>query len=488
MKKARAAAVVGGGAVAAAAAAASLKRRREWRDSATENIRRSRRLIRLGVRRAGHYATVRVRGVGADEERRAALDARFAIRSAEDVAAELGDMKGAIMKLGQMMSFMAPGLPPEAKEVLSTLQADVPPMAPSLAESVVEAELGRPPIEIFADWDPVPVAAASIGQVHRVVLRDGRLAAVKVQYPGVGEAITADLENVDAFAAAFAMLAFNSVQVDALGAELRARMTEELDYRLEARCQQEFAERYEGHPFIHIPKVHPELSAERVLTSEWVDGMSWQQMVKSTDAAYRQHAAEAIFRFFQGAVHRHGVFNGDPHPGNYLFGSDGTVTFLDFGLVKRWSEPDMDGLGPVLDALLSRSPEQTISAMISAGFLSVDHGLDPGAIWDYVSRPYEPYFHDTWTFRHDWVGETIAGMLDVYGPAAPVVKALNMPPTFIVLDRVVWGLSALLGELEASNSFRSILLEYRGSGSPSTELGLLEQAWADERAGRLGHR
>ena len=484
MSRARTAVLVGGGAAAAATVAGvatAVSKRRELREAAAENIQRSRRLTKLGLRRAGHYATVRVRGVGADEQRRAALDAQFAIRTAEDVTAELGDMKGAIMKLGQMISFMAPGLPEEVREILATLQADVPPMAPSLAESVVEEELGRHPTRLFADWDPIPVAAASIGQVHRVVLRDGRLAAVKVQYPGVRDAIGADIENVDAFASAFAMMAFNSVDVDALVAELRDRMTDELDYRLEARCQQEFADRYVGHPFIHVPRVHPELSSERVLTSEWVDGVSWQRMMATARDADRQRVAETIFRFCQGAVLRHGVFNGDPHPGNYLFREDGRVTFLDFGLVKRWSEPDLDGLGPVLDGVLARDPERTISAMVSAGFLSAGHGVDPKAIWDYVSRPYEPYLHHSWTFRHEWIGETLAGMLDVYGPSAPVVKVLNMPPSFIVLDRVVWGVSALMGELGATNAFRSILLEYRDGAPPCTELGRLEAAWEAER-------
>jgi hypothetical protein len=191
--------------------------------------------------------------------------------------------------------------------------------------------------------------------------------------------------------------------------------------------------------------------------------------------------AETIFRFCQGAVLRHGVFNGDPHPGNYLFRQDGRVTFLDFGLVKRWSEPDLDGLGPVLDGVLAGDPSRTISAMVSAGFLSADHGVDPEAIWNYVSRPYEPYVHDSWTFRHEWVGETLAGMLDVYGPSAPVVKVLNMPPSFIVLDRVVWGVSALMGELGATNRFRSILLEYRNGDPPGTELGRLEAEWQAQR-------
>src|SRR6185369_5214146 len=170
-------------------------------------------------------------------ERRAALEEQFVIRSAEDVARELGHMKGAIMKAGQLVGFIAEGLPPEAQAALATLQADVPPMAPSLAESVIRAELGADPERVFLDWNPVPVAAASIGQVHRAVLRDGRIVAVKVQYPGVDKAIKSDLDNAETLYGLFASFALKNMDVKGLVDELRARMADELDYNHEAGCQ-----------------------------------------------------------------------------------------------------------------------------------------------------------------------------------------------------------------------------------------------------------
>ena len=174
------------------------------------------RVWRLSARRMAHWATIKVRGRGADDERRARLEESFAIRTAQDVAEVLGGMKGAIMKAGQMVSFIAEGLPPEAQAALATLQADVPPMAPSLAEGVIREELGADPEKLFLDWDPVPVAAASIGQVHRAVMPDGRLVAVKVQYPGVDRAIRHDLDNAELLYGLFASFALKNMDVHAL--------------------------------------------------------------------------------------------------------------------------------------------------------------------------------------------------------------------------------------------------------------------------------
>src|SRR4051794_35685527 len=240
-------------------------------------FRRTFRIWRLTLRRGTHWLFVKVRGRRADEAKKAALEEQFAIRSAADVARELGQMKGAIMKAGQMLSFIADGLPPEAQAALATLQQDVPPMAPSLAAGVIRQELGDDPERIFLEWSPTPLGAASIGQVHKAVTKDGRVVAVKVQYPGVDKAIKSDLDNAEMLYALFAGFAMKNLDVKSLVDELRERMADELDYRHEAKLQTEFAERYDGHPFIRVPKVVPELSTQRVLTSEWVDGMRFDE-------------------------------------------------------------------------------------------------------------------------------------------------------------------------------------------------------------------
>src|SRR5438067_6628927 len=361
--------VSGAAAVAAGAGVAYLDSDRR------HQLERQARVWRLTARRAFHWGALRVRGRNATEQERQALEARFAIKTAEDVAQVLGGMKGAIMKAGQMISFVAEGLPPEAQAALATLQADVPPMAPSLAESVVRSELGDDPDKLFLDWSTEPVAAASIGQVHKAVLHDGRVVAVKVQYPGIDKAIKGDLDNAEMLYGLFASFALKNMDVKALVDELRARMADELDYRLEARLQQDFADRYRGHPFIHVPDVVFERSSQRVITSEWVDGLTWAQFEEQASDADKQHASEILFRFAEGSIWHHRVFNGDPHPGNYRFEPGGKVTFLDFGLVKRWGPGELESLSPILDAVLDEDVPGTEKALVSAGFLRADHGL-----------------------------------------------------------------------------------------------------------------
>ncbi len=447
-------------------------------DDRRVRLQRSARVWRLTARRSAHYAIVKVRGARADAERRAALEQQFAIRTAEDVARELGNMKGAIMKAGQLIGFIAEGLPPEAQAALATLQADVPPMAPSLAEGVVRSELGDDPSRLFLAWDPIPAAAASVGQVHRAVLHDGREVAVKVQYPGVDRSIRSDLDNAEMLYNLFSSLALKGLDVKGLVDELRARMYDELDYRIEAANQAAFSRRFQGHPFIRIPEVVESLSTQRVLVTEWANGWTWAEFESRADAAARQRAAEVLFRFAQGSVHRDGVFNGDPHPGNYRFHSDGTITFLDFGLVKRWSAGEWERLSPCLDAILARDPEWCVRAMVEVGFLRPDHGLDPERVYAYVSAPYVPYLQDTFTFTRKFTAEALGKVADIDGPDAEIIRALNMPASFVILDRVVWGVSALLGKLDATGPWRGILQEYRHGGPPATHLGELEQRWA----------
>ncbi|MGH9267814.1 MAG: ABC1 kinase family protein, partial [Acidimicrobiales bacterium] len=419
----------------------------------------------------------KVRGRRATEAERARLEEQFAIRSAEDVANVLGGRKGAVMKAGQMLAVIADGLPPEAQAALATLLQDVPPMAPSLAEGVVRAELGADPERLFLDWGSVPRGAASIGQVHRAVMPDGRVVAVKVQYPGVDRAIRSDLDHAEFLYGLFAQFALKNLDVKSLVDELRARMADELDYRLEAALQAEFAARYDGHPFIHVPKVIPERSTQRVLTTEWVDGYPFEEFVATAPPAVRQKAAEVLFRFAQGSIQHHHVFNGDPHPGNYIFHGDGTVTFLDFGLVKRWEGGELESLSACLDHILAGDPAATVAAAVAAGFLRPDHGLDPQLVWEYVSGPYQPFMVEEFTYTRAWVAKALQTVVDMQGRFGEVIRELNMPPSYVILDRVVWGTSAVLGRLEATNQWRALLAEYRKGAAPATELGRIEQEW-----------
>jgi predicted unusual protein kinase regulating ubiquinone biosynthesis (AarF/ABC1/UbiB family) len=480
-KKAAAASIAALGALAAGLAAAA---QRAKVSPLTNRFTRSAKVWKLSARNSARFAVARVRGLGSAAERRAELDEQFAIRTAADVAKELGEMKGVLMKAGQLISFIFEALPDEAQDALATLQADAAPMAPSLAADVVRGDLGKPPERVFLDWTDLPVAAASIGQVHRAVTHDGRDIAVKVQYPGVHEAIEHDLDAAEVMYAMFSSMMLKGLDAKGLVDELRARMREELDYSREAGNLAEFEARFQGHPWVRIPKLVPEYCTERLLTTEWIDGMTFDQFRTSETEETKQRAGEVIWRFAQNAIHHYGIFNGDPHPGNYRFHHDGSVTFLDYGLVKRWSPGEWEALKPTMDAIIiDRDPELLVARMESTSFLRPGHGLDPGLVYDYVSSPYTPYLTDEFTFTRDWMRETLAKIFDVQGPHAPVIEQLNMPPSFVILDRVVWGVSAILGKLEAHGPFRAMLMEYIAGGEPATDLGAAEAAWTAARAG-----
>ena len=265
---------------------------------------------------------------------------RFHERTAERYTELLGHSRGVLMKIGQIMSMVdtralgTGGFWPYQK-AMSRLQADAPPMHPALVREVLDAELGSA-VEQFADFSDEPMAAASIGQVHRAVLRDGREVVVKIQYPGVAQAIRDDLANTELLATflRFAISASGiKADVRAVAREAAARISEEVDYRHEAATIATFGELYRGHPFIRVPDVVPEASGDRVLTMTYLDGMDWAA-AQQADQDLKNTWAEAITRFSQGNFRLANLLHADPHPGNYRFNADGTVGFVDFGCVK----------------------------------------------------------------------------------------------------------------------------------------------------------
>ncbi|MGH9095004.1 MAG: ABC1 kinase family protein, partial [Acidimicrobiales bacterium] len=387
----------GTAAACAVAAAAWVARRRRQRGSAaasamprlsTGRIRRNLDLARLTSRVGSNYVSGSAREVFASAARKETLRAERQLKTTAEVVESLGSMKGALMKLGQMASYLDAGMPEEIRQALATLQADAPPMTGELAASVIEQELGAGPDELFAEWDPVPMAAASIGQVHRAISRDGQAVAVKVQYPGVDVAIRSDLDN-SAMLINLLRAAFPSLDAAPLVAELRSRIGEELDYNLEAKNQAYFAEAFAGHPFIHVPAVVPGLSAQRVLTSELVVGSRYEEVL-TWPQEERDLAGESIFRFVFGCLYRMRVFNGDPHPGNYLFHGGGRVTFLDFGLVKWFDDSEVQLLAAMARSLVTeRDPAGFRRAAEDAGFLRPDPALSDTQIADYFRHYYD---------------------------------------------------------------------------------------------------
>jgi predicted unusual protein kinase regulating ubiquinone biosynthesis (AarF/ABC1/UbiB family) len=390
-------------------------------------------------------------------------------------------MKGALMKLGQMASFVDEGLPAPLREALAQLQSNAPPMSAELAAQVVREELGADPQSIFVAWDPHPIAAASIGQVHRAIVIDPetgneRAVAVKVQYPGVGEAIDADLRNAD-FLGMILKQSFGGLDPAEMVAEIKGRLVEELDYRIEAANQQHFADYYRGHPFIHIPEVLPQFSTRRVLTTELVDGASWNEML-TWPQEERNLIGECLFRFVFRSLYQMQAFNGDPHPGNYLFHRGGRVTFLDFGLVKHFTDEEMHTfVGMVRTAAYQRDVAAFREILEQAGMLRPGAPATDEEIGEYFSQFYDSVREDrTITWSSEYSSRIVRHTFD---RTSPISQYATVPKTFVFIQRINFGLYALLGELQATGNYRRMAEELWPfvSGPPSTPMAEAEAPW-----------
>lgn len=480
-------AVLAAGLVLAGAAALALTRRRAGPIRHTTRAARNVELARMGLAVGSTYATTGARKLFASAERRTELDDERRLRSAEQVAARLGNMKGALMKIGQMASYLDDGLPEPVRQALAALQADAPPMSAELAAEVVERELGRPPEDLFLEWDPDPIAAASIGQVHRAVAVDpetgGELAvAVKVQYPGVGEAIEADLANTDLLGALLRQ-GFGGLDPTEMVAEIKERVAEELDYRREAANQSDFAEFYRDHPFIRVPAIVPALSTGKVLTSELVVGAPWREVL-TWGQRERDLAGEGIFRFVFRSLYRMQAFNGDPHPGNYLFHGDGRITFLDFGLVRYFSDAEVKMFASMVQAAAVDHDAAEFRRIVEdAGLLRAGAPVPTDEAGAYFSHFYEPVAADrTMTWTPEYASSIVRHTFD---RSSPIAQYATVPRAFVFIQRINLGLYALLGDLRATGNYRRMAEELWpfADGAPSTPMGEAEAAWLRTRRG-----
>ena len=443
-------------------------------------VRRGAAAVKLAVRGGVRYASAAPRLFAAAGENRQQLRNDLALQTAEDVATTLGAMKGVLMKLGQMASYVDDGLSPAVRRTLSRLQDSVPPMSAELAAGVVTEELGLPPERAFARWDPVPIAAASIGQVHRAITHDGRAVAVKVQYPGIAESMAADLDNV-ALLRRMLKITAPSQDVDGLVTELRDRVLDELDYRKEAQHQQLFAAYYDGHPTICVPAIVSELSSRRVVTSELSTGARFAELA-SWPQEERDLAAETIYRFVFRSLYEAHAFNGDPHPGNYLFHGGGKVTFLDFGLVKHFSEVELRPLiHMVRNLCVDNDPEAFRRAMEEAGFLARGAPLSTEMIVDHMAVFYQLVRESApLAVTPDYASAVVRRFFDLRSPVAAYVA---VPRSYVILQRINLGLFALLGELTATANWRAIAEEIWPfvRAPASTPIGEAEAAWRARR-------
>ena len=467
--------------VLVAAAAALFARTRTKGHLPTGRSQRNTHVAKLGVAVGANYAGTAARKVFANAERRIELNQERELRTAEAVAERLGNMKGALMKLGQMASYLDEALPGPLREALAQLQSNAPPMSAELAAQVIERDLGARPEQLFVQWDPQPIAAASIGQVHRSVVLDPatgeeRAVAVKVQYPGVAEAVAADLRNANLLGMLLQQ-GFGGLNPDDMVAEIKERLTEELDYRLEARNQQLFADFYRGHPFIHVPEVLPTFSSAHVITSELVDGCTWQQMLQWSQPE-KDRVGEVLFRFVFRSLYGMHAFNGDPHPGNYLFHRDGRITFLDFGLVKHFSDEEMATfIAMVRTAAFEHDVSGFRAVVERAGMLRPGCPSPDAEVGTYFSQFYEAVSDDhevTWS--SDYASRIVRHTFD---RTSPIAQYATVPKAFVFIQRINLGLYALLGELQATGNYRRIAEELWPfvAGPPSTGLAVSEQPW-----------
>jgi predicted unusual protein kinase regulating ubiquinone biosynthesis (AarF/ABC1/UbiB family) len=414
---------------------------------------------------------------------------RFHERTAERYAELLGHSKGVLMKAGQIFSMIDPSgmgngeLSPYQK-ALTRLQADAPPMDPQLAKDVVRADLGRSLEDVFAEFTGVPMAAASIGQVHHAVLHDGREVAVKIQYPGAAEAIRDDLANTELLTTfyRFATAAAGTTIPDLRSAtrEIAARISEELDYRHEAANIAAFNQLYRDHPFIRIPDVIDEASGDRVLTMTYLDGMDWAA-AQQADQGLKNTWSEVIWRFVASSYRHANLFHADPHPGNYRFGPDGTVGFLDFGCVKILPEQLRRNVVALLRAMLEGRKDDGRELLVAIGFFTIDSTITTEEAYQwYAQILHEVLAPQPVTYLPDTAQRAIGALIDVRS-ADHVVRRMAVPEDLVFTTRINLSVNAICAALRGTVYIRALVDDLDGAAEPITSLGKQHVAWARER-------
>jgi len=456
-------------------------------DLPTGRWRRAAKVGRLaGGQTARGYAT-KAANLTRSEEGRHDAAARRQMEAAEQIFEVLGQMKGAAMKVGQVASFMDTGaFPPEFQERIQAKLAELRDAAPRVPfkrmRKLIEDGLGERLDDVFAEFDEEAVAAASIGQVYRGRLHDGRDVAVKVQYPGVAQAVRADLQNLGLIMRVAKRMA-PGMDAKAMTREIRERLTDELDYEHEAQQHRAFARSWRGHPFIYVPPVVTELSSEHVLVSEWVDGTGFEE-IKQADRATRDRFGEIVFRFFFGSLYRNGHFSGDPHPGNYRLMEDGRVAFIDFGMTKRVAAADLEAEIAAIRFGMNGDTEGLHGQLGAMGFYDpADEQVTPAAVADHFRDVTRWYIEDREvTVDRELVGQVLIDFGDPRSRHWQLMRRETMPPQAMLARRMEALTLGVLGRLEATANWHRIAREWLFGDPPSTELGELEEPFHERAA------
>ena len=417
-----------------------------------------------------------------EDGRRQAIERRQ-MEAAEQIFEVLGNMKGAAMKVGQVASFIDTGaFPPEFQERIQQKLAELRDAAPRVPfermRKVIEDDLGERLDDVFDDFDEEAVAAASIGQVYRARLReDGREVAVKVQYPGVAQAVRSDLQNLGLIMRVAKRIA-PGMDTKAMTAEIRERLTDELDYEHEAQSHRAFERAWRDHPFIYVPAVVTSLSSEHVLVTEWVDGLGFEE-VRELDRATRDRFGEIVFRFFFGSLYRNGHFSGDPHPGNYKLMPDGRVAFLDFGMTKKLDRAHLDAEREAIRLGMENDAEGLRAQLAGMGFFDpADEAVGADAVLAHFRDVTGWYVDDREvTIDKRWVAKVLIDFGDPRSEHWELMKRETMPPDAMLARRMEALTLGVLGQLEATANWHRIAREWLFGEPPSTELGASEESF-----------
>lgn len=393
-------------------------------------------------------------------------------RTAEQLFRVLGELKGGAMKFGQAMSVFEAALPENLagpyRETLTRLQEAAPPLPARTVHAVLARELGSDWRDRFREFDDRPAAAASIGQVHRAVWCDGREVAVKVQYPGAGQALMADLTQIGRMSRLVGLLV-PGLDVKPLVAELKARVAEELDYRLEASSQAAFAAAFAEDADVLVPPVVE--ASDQVLVSEWMDGTPLSRIIASGTPEQRDRSGLLLTRFLFSGPSRAGLLHADPHPGNFRLRDDGRLVVLDFGAVNRLPDGLPRSIGPLLRLAIAGDAAGVLQGLRDEGFVRSGVELDAQALLDYLSPILDPAREETFQFSRSWLRGQAVRVGDPRSPAYSTGLQLNLPPDYLLIHRVTTGAIGVLCQLEAAAAWRD-------------ELGRWLPGFADKRARR----
>jgi predicted unusual protein kinase regulating ubiquinone biosynthesis (AarF/ABC1/UbiB family) len=451
---------------------------RESEKIPTSRVRRTATVASLAAGEAVKQFGTRAANVTRSEEASEEAMGRRQLETAKQIVAALGTMKGAAMKLGQVMSFLDVGVVPEQhreefQRELAKLRDAAPTVSFKQMRKVIEDDLEEKISEIFASFDEQPIAAASIGQVYRATLHDGREVAVKVQYPGVAGAVRADMQNLDMIMRLLKRMA-PGIDVKAITKEVRERIIEELDYELEAQNQRALARIFVGHPFIVVPEVVSSLSREHVLVSEFVHGVGFEEL-KTRPQAERDRIGEIVFRFFIGCLYRHRQFSGDPHPGNFLMLDDGRIAFLDFGLFKRVELESVEIELAAQRAVTERDARALHALLAQSGFLPRPDLVDPDRLLAFSDSALWWYTTDEIVALTPQIATQV--MIESSDPRSSHFREMrhqDLRAEHLFGRRMEMLTLAVLSQLRARANWHRIAREWMYGDEPVTELGRQE--------------